>query len=165
MTQIRQKIIKIGKGRFRVLWNEQRYEGQAIILDFNPILQQFNLDNLYRDYCLLHWQSRPFGLRRWGIYHRTEDEYYGVDYDKVSFSNIEGMQLLQVDETRLISPPSATVLLPNHKINRNGSLIKCEVIDGMVKDNRDITDSPNSDNSMVDAETIRGDKGGEEGVS
>lgn len=133
---IRQKIIKISSGRFRVLWDAQKYQNFALMLDFNPIINHFDLDNLYSDYCLLHWQARPVGLRRWGIYNRKSDQYMGCDYDKLTFDNVV-VQLLQVDELKLVQPPSAVVLLPNHCLHTNGNIVNCRgITDGVGEHSR-----------------------------
>ena len=163
MTQIRQKIIKLGEGRFRVFWDEQRYLAQALSLDFNPIIQHFKLDALYSDFVLLHWQARPVGLRRWGMYHRKTDQYYGSDWDKVEFDDCH-ISLLQIDELKLVSPPSAVVLLPNHCITREGNIVKCEVVNELARGDRGSGDGVSAIDAVVDAEETGGTEGGEERV-
>lgn len=122
---MRQKIIKVGDGKFRVNWDDVKYQKDVINLDFNPLINIFNLKQ-YPSYLLLHWQSRPKGLRRWGIYDGQFDQYYGCDFDKMLFQEDSvNLQLLQIDETKLLLPPSAVVLLPNQSLNYNNETIKC----------------------------------------
>lgn len=123
---MRQKIIKLDTGRFKVNWDDSKYEKDIINLDFNPIIKHFNLKQ-YDDYVLIHWQARPFGLRRWGFYCGKSDQYYGCDHDKAFFSS-NSFKLLQLDETKLLNPPSAVVLLANQKIHYDGEIIQCGVL-------------------------------------
>lgn len=124
---MRQKIIKLSDRRFKVWWDDAVLQRQALTLDFNSIINRFNLPQRYPDFVLLHWQARPKGLRRWGVYHYGNDQYYGTDWDKCSFDNCT-IELLQMDEMQLINPPSAVVLLPNHCVKYNGTIVKCEGI-------------------------------------
>lgn len=104
---MRQKVIKISKGQFRVFWDEKQYADQALRLDFNALIHHFKLTG---NYCLLHWQARPKGLRRWGIYDAVSDQYFGLDYDAVQIKSCS-VKLLQMDETKLQFPPSAVLWL------------------------------------------------------
>lgn len=119
---MRQKILKLSKARFNVLWDN--LPEQLIMLDFNPLINHFNLQK-YKNYILLHWQSRPRGLRRWGCYCGHSDQYYGCDYDKIVFDKNNTIELLQLDELKLINPPSAVVLLPNQKLIYQSGMIQC----------------------------------------
>lgn len=148
---MRQKVIKLGQGRFRVLW--EKLPEQAITLDFNPIIKRFNL-NQYKDYVLLHWQARPHGLRRWGLYSGRADQYYGADWDKATFDQCN-IQLLQIDELGLLEPPSAVVFIPDHCVHYSGEIIKCnEVGNGLVKDFGSSGIDNDSPSDLVDAKTV-----------
>lgn len=123
---MRQKIVKTGKGKFNINWDYQKYAHDVIKLDFNPIINHFNLER-FSAYTLIHWQSRPKGLRRWGFYCGKSDQYYGCDHDKAFFDN-GTIELLQLDELQLLNPPSAVILLADTQVNFNGIHINCEKI-------------------------------------
>jgi hypothetical protein len=120
---MRQKIIKLDTGKFKINWDDSKYCKEVITLDFNPLIKRFNLAQ-YPTYTLIHWQARPRGLRRWGCYCGKSDQYYGCDYDKVFFHK-GTIELLQLDELQLLNPPSAVVLLANQQLSYDGEIIKC----------------------------------------
>jgi hypothetical protein len=80
-------------------------------MNFSPIIEQFKLAGKY---CLLHWQAKPKGLRRWGIYDGATDEYSTADWDKLELNPPQVIPL-QVDENIISSVPTAVLLLPNCK--------------------------------------------------
>ncbi|WP_324281579.1 hypothetical protein VKI21_06865 [Cyanobacterium aponinum UTEX 3222] len=110
---MKQKIIKLNKGKFQISW--EKIQGSEITLDFNPLIKHFQLEGIY---CLLHWQARPRNLRRWGIYDAVCDQYYGLDYDAVKINACE-IKLLQIDESKTLFPPTAVLWL-NGKLNYRG---------------------------------------------
>lgn len=75
---------------FDIYW--QGVQGSKIHLDFNPLLESYQLEG---EYCLLHWQARPRGLRRWGIYDSATGTYTALDAPQLLDSPI---RLLQVPE-------------------------------------------------------------------
>ncbi len=107
---MRQKIIKEGQGKFRVFWEGQ--EQSALRLDFNPLLKHLNLSI---PAVLLHWQGRPWGLRRWGVYCSDTDQYYGVDHDKLDLSNFPS-KTFQIPEKQFKTLPTAVVIYFNCKV-------------------------------------------------
>jgi hypothetical protein len=84
-------------------------------MDFNPLIEHFNLQG---NFCLLHWQAKPFGERRWGIYDSGADRYTSVKYSEVELRSIP--QLLQVDEKKVTTVPTAVLYFPDCKIIQNG---------------------------------------------
>ncbi len=78
-------------------------------MNFSPIIEQFKLVGKF---CLLHWQAKPKGLRRWGIYDGQKDEYFAVDWDKLELTSPQIIPI-QVDENIINSVPTAVLHLPN----------------------------------------------------
>ena len=102
---MRQVIKKINSSCFLVGW--EHAPEQKLIINFAPIIKQNNLQNYL---VLAHWQARPKGLRRWGLYDGISDSYYGADWQKIQVSNPHHqIKFLQLDETQLNHPPSAVV--------------------------------------------------------
>lgn len=62
------------KGIFTVFWIDNLGEvipNSLITLDFNPIIKAANL---VKNFAICHYQARPKGLRRWGIFY--EEDYF-----------------------------------------------------------------------------------------
>lgn len=96
-----QHVELVSPGQFRVWWDG--YEDQALLLNFNPLIATFNLTGAF---CLIHWQARPKGLRRWGVYDHLAGMYYPMDYNQFNRCKVI-MQFLQIpDGTSL---PSAAI--------------------------------------------------------
>ena len=121
---MRQKIIKLGHAQFRVFW--ETYEKQELRLDFRPLLSQLNFKG---NMVILHWQGRPWGLRRWGVYCSRSDQYYGVDHDKINLNECP-CDTFQIPEKQFKTLPSAVLVFRNCTINAKGEMM--EVINGMV---------------------------------
>ncbi|WP_055074414.1 hypothetical protein [Pseudanabaena sp. 'Roaring Creek'] len=98
-----QTIEKIAPSIFVSSWNCQE---SALRLDFKFLVDYFKLTG---DFCLLHWQARPRGLRRWGLYCGNQDKYFGVDYDRLIFAENLNIEALQVDEKIYKTVPSAVM--------------------------------------------------------
>ena len=111
---MRQKIIKLAEKQFRVFW--EGYEKQGLRLDFTPICNQLELN---APTVLLHWQGRPFGLRRWGVYCWQSDQYYGVDHDKLNLANLPS-ETYQIPEKQFKSLPTAVLVFRDCFIKANG---------------------------------------------
>lgn len=107
-----QKIFPLSATKFQLSWDDPQYKKDTITIDFQTIIDHFQLDTQYQKYCLLHWQAKPFALRRWGIYCRESQTYHGCDFNKVETGNARSF-LLQRPETREILPPSAVVCYPD----------------------------------------------------
>lgn len=105
-------ITKIDKGKFDIQW-----EGKPetlIHLDFNPLVDNFKLDNAY---VLGHWQAIPKGLRRWGLYCGLSDNYYSCEYDQVMFGRTLLHRFLQIPELNYPdTKPTATTLYTGARV-------------------------------------------------
>lgn len=91
-------------------------------MDFNPIVEKFKLAGKF---CLLHWQAKPFGLRRWGVYDAGIDKYFAVTWDCIDI-NCSGTPL-QLDETTLATVPTAVIYFRNSKVVEQNylSIVRC----------------------------------------
>ncbi len=91
-------------------------------MDFNPIIDKFNLAGKF---CLLHWQAKPFGLRRWGIYDGGIDKYFAATWDCIDV-NCSGIPL-QLDETIVKTVPTAVIYFKNSQVAETNylSIVKC----------------------------------------
>lgn len=91
-------------------------------MDLNPIINNFQLTG---NFCLLHWQAKPFGLRRWGIYDAGIDEYFAATWDCLDI-NCRGTPL-QLDETTVTSVPTAVIYFREAKVEKQNylSIVKC----------------------------------------
>lgn len=85
-------------------------------MNFAPIIEQFNLGGKF---CLLHWQAKPFGLRRWGIYDGENDSYCSTEWQSLEVKAGKIVPL-QVDENIIKSVPTAVLYFPGCKISRQG---------------------------------------------
>jgi hypothetical protein len=108
-----QTITKLTAKTFRSLWLDQRgieVPDSRIKLSFAPITETFQLSG---SYCLLHWQAKPKGLRRFGVYCSTSDSYTAIDHDKLRI-NASGQSLtLQINETLHKTVPTAVLYYPH----------------------------------------------------
>lgn len=91
-------------------------------MDFNPIIDKFKIAGRF---CLLHWQAKPFGLRRWGVYDAEIDQYFAVTWNCIDI-NCSGIPL-QLDETTVESVPTAVIYFKDSKIEQHNylSIVKC----------------------------------------
>ena len=100
------KIQKIAPRKFKV--STLDVPGADIELDFNPLVERFNLNQGRQDYKLIHWQGRPKGDRQWGIYDPVEDSYIcGVFEDHRTMYG--GTRLLMLDDSTANTLPSAVL--------------------------------------------------------
>jgi hypothetical protein len=97
------KIIeRIATGKFKVTTPD--VENGELLLDFNPIIQTFNLSGRFK---LIHWQARPKGHREFGIYDYKFDSYRSLLVtESIGYGSIE---LLQLDDTTANTIPSAVI--------------------------------------------------------
>jgi len=109
-----QVIEKIGQSLFTAKWTEK--PDVLLKMDFKPLMQRMGLKGKF---CLLHWQAKPFGLRRWGVYQSLDDLYYPVDADKLCIKTISFP--IQIDETTVEFPPTAVLWFRNSVIEQKGS--------------------------------------------
>lgn len=91
-------------------------------MNFTPIIREFQLVGKF---CLLHWQAKPFGLRRWGVYDAGADKYFATTWNCTDI-NCGGIPL-QLDETIVTTVPTAVIYFKNSKvIERNYlSIVRC----------------------------------------
>ncbi|MEG4371637.1 hypothetical protein QUB29_19465 [Microcoleus sp. B4b_D2] len=80
-------------------------------MNFNPIIERFRLRGKF---CLLHWQAKPFGERRWGVYDAGADSYSSIKYCELQLNVIP--QLLQVDENVIKTVPTAVLFFPGSRL-------------------------------------------------
>lgn len=83
-----QKIVKVHQAKFLVFWSDR--PDSELIIDFNPLIDFFKLEG---NFCLIHWQAKPKGLRKWGTYDRFLDSYFSFASKDISFGNIRGKTL------------------------------------------------------------------------
>lgn len=85
-------------------------------MDFKHIIDQFHLKG---QFCLLHWQAKPFGQRRWGVYDGGKaQKYASLRYCELEVRAIP--QLLQVDENIIKTVPTAVLYFPKCQLVKNG---------------------------------------------
>lgn len=99
-------IVETKKGQVKLTY--QHLPGFELKMDFNPIIDRFHLTG---DFCLVHWQAKPFGLRRWGAYDAGKDKYYPFTWNGALCSTPP--TFLQIDEELVKSVPTAVLLFPN----------------------------------------------------
>lgn len=100
-------IEKLGAAKFRVTTPES--PNQPLVLDFNPIIEQFKLSEGRQDYQLIHWQGKPKGDRQWGIYDPQTDTYRcGVFEGHTAMYGAS--KLIMLDDATVQTIPSAVVL-------------------------------------------------------
>lgn len=85
-------------------------------MDFNPFIDLLAIRNTR--FCMLHYQAKPFGERRWGIYDSSTDNYVSLESREVNIHTLP--RLLQVDETLVKSVPTAILYFPRSKLIKNG---------------------------------------------
>lgn len=111
-TLIRPKITKLNEYRFEVA-----YPGHEVLkLDFEPLHIAGQRLHPCQGYVMKHWQARPRGLRRFGLFawrngqgwyscHDTPEASSAVHYD------------LQIEESNRV--PSAALFYPNASVLDN----------------------------------------------
>jgi hypothetical protein len=111
-------------GRISIHWTDDsdRVIPNSIIqMDFNPLINAFNLKGAF---CLIHWQGKPFGLRRWGVFCNQSKHYYTVDYNQIQFAPQHQLELLQIDENKFPDiRPTAVLYIANAKVVEVGDKI------------------------------------------
>lgn len=99
---VKKIITKLSKARFKVL--TPNVEKGQLILNFNPLIEQFNLTGNYQ---LVHWQAMPKKYREWGIYSSVNDSYQSLAFFEFSGN----FKTLQIHDTQASSIPTAVLLL------------------------------------------------------
>lgn len=111
----KQIIRKASQGIILLFWIDDLGEmlpDSLITLDFNPIIKAANL---VKNFAICHYQARPKGLRRWGIFY--EEDYFSVE--KVT-SSIP-YETIWLDESSLTFPPNAVLIHQNCQLVFNQS--------------------------------------------
>ena len=118
-----QQIIKIRTGRFLVEWTQRPQE--KLTVDFLPLIKTFKLEP---PFCLLHWQAKPKGLRRWGIYDGATDVYVGCDWDSIHL--LCKPKVIEISENVHRTVPTA-VLLFQGSLTRDGERYRIAAPDSL----------------------------------
>ena len=101
-------IQKLAKAKFKV--STDHIPNSELELDFNPIIEEFNLSG---DFLLIHWQAKPKGYRKWGIYASKSDRYYSLK--AIDMERWTG-KTLQLDDLTASALPSAVLLVKNARL-------------------------------------------------
>lgn len=101
MTQV---IERLANATFRSQW--QNIPDSTLKLNFDVLIDHFGLTDV-GSFCLVHWQAKPKGLRRWGVYCRSADMYYAAD--EIVFDEGLTIQTLQMDERVVKTVPTAVL--------------------------------------------------------
>lgn len=86
-------------------------------MDFNPLVETFKLSG---QFCLLHWQAKPFGERRWGVYDERLGQYFSCEWNNLAIRSI-GI-ILQIDERVVQTVPVAVVCYKDSKVEKGNYL-------------------------------------------
>jgi hypothetical protein len=79
-------------------------------LNFNPIIEKLRLNSL--NFCLLHWQAKPFCLRRYGVYD-------GKRYVSTLGRNLNIRAFpvpIEIEEKSIKTIPTAILFFPQTKL-------------------------------------------------
>ena len=101
-------IQKLSKAKFKV--STDNIPNSELELDFNPIIDEFNLKG---DFLLIHWQAKPKGYRKWGIYASKSDRYYSLS--AIDMERWTG-NTLQLDDLTAKTVPSAVLLVRDARL-------------------------------------------------
>lgn len=98
-------ITKTGQSQFNLEW--ENIADSTINLDFRPLQKEYNLSGVY---CFLHWQAKPKGLRRFGVYESLNDNYLSVDSKDLLIAPYLKSGVLQIDEKINTTLPTAVMI-------------------------------------------------------
>ncbi len=101
-------IQKLSKAKFKI--NTDNIPNSELELDFNPIIDEFDLKG---NFLLIHWQAKPKGYRKWGIYSSKGDRYYSLT--SIEMERWTG-KTLQLDDLTASTVPSAVLLVKNARL-------------------------------------------------
>lgn len=107
-------IIETIEGRVRLTY--PHLPDFELKMDFNPIIERFNLTG---NFCLLHWQAKPFGLRRWGAYDGGKDKYHAIAWNCIH-NDCSSPRFLQIDEEQVKTVPTAVMLFADATVLEEG---------------------------------------------
>jgi len=83
-------------------------------MDFNPFVEVFKLSG---EFCLLHWQAKPFGERRWGVYDEKLGKYFSCEWNKLALISSFAI-LLQIEEKVFQTIPVAVICFKNSRVEK-----------------------------------------------
>lgn len=112
---MQQAIRKAAPGIILLFWIDDRGKllpDSVITLDFNPIIKSANL---IKDFAICHYQARPKGLRKWGIFYANN--YFSVE----RISSLVPYESILLEESNLAFPPNAVLLHRNCELILNQS--------------------------------------------
>lgn len=111
----KQIIRKASQGIILLFWIDDLGEmipDSLITLNFNPIIKAANL---VKNFAICHYQARPKGLRRWGIFY--EGDYFSVK----KINSAVPYESILLDESDLFYPPNAVLVHRNCQLVFNQS--------------------------------------------
>jgi hypothetical protein len=111
----KQIIRKASANVFLIFWVDQLGEvlpDSLITLDFNPVIKE---GKLIKDFAICHYQARPKGLRKWGIFY--EENYFSVK----KINSAIPYESILLDESDLVYPPNAVLIHRNCQLVLNQS--------------------------------------------
>jgi hypothetical protein len=104
---------------FRVILTYADLPTFKLVMDFRPL---WELVNPTGPCCLVHWQAKPRGQRRWGI------------FDGTTYRSFEGYSSelpgegLQLDENQVLTVPTAVLCYRNARVIDHGRT--AEIVSG-----------------------------------
>lgn len=101
-----QVITKLNDTSFGILWDEVPTE--KLVIDFKDLIEQ---NKLTGNYCLLHWQAKPKGFRKWGIYESLFKQYHSMQANNLKLITIP--RLIEVNENSYKTIPSSVIYFSN----------------------------------------------------
>lgn len=121
MTQI---VRLINRYRVDIFW--LNVPKSKIEMDFKPLITAFNMDDK-RNWCFIHWQALPKGLRRWGIFYCNNEgntNYIPFDWDMLLCNSEVKLATIQIDEmANAHTKPTAVILLENVSVIKQGEKV------------------------------------------
>jgi hypothetical protein len=105
-------LTKTGDTTTKISFDNQ---DDILLLDFQPIISHYNLSG---NFCLLHWQARPKGLRGFGVYDSSSLSYYDVNHNKLDIL-ANNCRTLQIDENVHKTNPVAVLLYEKSRLHRS----------------------------------------------
>lgn len=113
-------IQKLSDATFRISW--EGIPNSSMKLNLSAVIEHFKLDG---NFCLLHWQAKPIGLRQWGIYDHASGEYFSRAFDQVNFGLDLSIQTLQIDEIKFPNVrPTAVLYFPSAHVVTDAGIAK-----------------------------------------
>ena len=96
---------------FRVVLTYSELPKFKLVMDFKPLWELVTPDG---PCCLVHWQAKPRGERRWGIF---DGQIYRSYEGYSSELPVEGVQ---VDENQVLTVPTAVLCYRNARVIDHG---------------------------------------------